>query len=59
MLKSLRYLAIIGNILFALWVLFNGMDEGWKATPMQSVSYIALLTLLALNSYLVYRKQNN
>jgi hypothetical protein len=52
----LRYLALTGNTLFILWILFNGMNEGWRATPYQLVSYIALVFLLLLNSALLFYK---
>ncbi len=57
MRKALRYFAITGNVLFALWMLFNGIDEGFKATPLQLVSYIGLWALLALNTLLIYRQK--
>jgi len=55
--KILGCVAIIGNILFCLWLLFNGMDEGWKASPMQMVSYVCLICLLIVNSVLILRKK--
>jgi hypothetical protein len=55
----LTYLAVAGNILFVLWLLFNGMDEGWKATPYQIMSYLGLTFLLALNTYLILRKDRS
>ncbi len=57
-LKNLRYIVVAGNLLFALWIFFNGMDEGFKATPVQLASYITLFTLLALNSFLIYPKKD-
>ena len=56
MRQPLRYLAIAGNVLFSLWLLYNGIDEGFQATPMQLTSYIGLWALLALNTFLLYRK---
>jgi hypothetical protein len=55
----LTYLAVAGNVLFVLWMLFNGMDEGWKATPFQIMSYVGLTVLLALNTYLILRKTHS
>ncbi len=54
LVKPLKYLALLGNILFVLWMLFNGIDEGFRATPMQLASYIGLTFLLALNSILLF-----
>ena len=52
----LRYTAVAGNGLFILWMLYNGADEGWQATPYQMLSYIGLTVLLLLNTYLVLRR---
>jgi hypothetical protein len=52
----LTYAAVAGNGLFILWLLYNGMDEGWRATPYQLLSYAGLTVLLILNTYLVLRK---
>ncbi len=52
----LKYLALTGNSLFILWLLYNGMNEGWRATPYQLISYIALVFLLLLNSALLFYK---
>ena len=54
--ELLTYAAVAGNGLFILWMLYNGMDEGWRATPYQLLSYAGLTVLLILNSYLVLRK---
>ncbi|HYM64935.1 MAG TPA: hypothetical protein VES68_00395 [Candidatus Sulfotelmatobacter sp.] len=56
-MKELKYLAVLGNILFSLWLLFNGIDEGFKASRMQLFSYISLWSLLGLNTYLLWRKK--
>jgi hypothetical protein len=53
----LRRLAIAGNLLFVLWILYNGMNEGFKGTPPEIVSYIALVLLLGLNTLLLLRKE--
>jgi hypothetical protein len=57
-MKSFKYLVIIGNVLFILWILYNGIDEGFKgATLAQAASYISLITLLILNIILLFRKK--
>jgi hypothetical protein len=55
--NTLRYVATIGNVLLILWMLYNGMDEGWSATPVQITVYIFLFLLLGLNSALLWRKR--
>ena len=30
--KLFKYLAIAGNVLFILWVSYNGIDEGFSGT---------------------------
>jgi len=54
--KSLKYLALAGNILFILWITYNGIDEGFRGTPYQIMSYIGLTGLLILNSVLLFAK---
>jgi hypothetical protein len=55
----LRTIAITGNALFVLWILYNGIDEGSQgATIYQIISYISLIFLLILNSFLLFRNQS-
>jgi hypothetical protein len=53
----LRYVAILGNIMFILWITYNGIDEGFKGTVYQKLSYIGLVSLLILNIGLLYHKK--
>ena len=53
----LRYIAIAGNIIFFLWILYNGINEGFQGTHVEIVSYIGLMTLLILNAILIYSRQ--
>lgn len=54
----LRYAAIAGNVVFILWILFNGINEGFKGTLPEKISYISLIALLAVNSFLLLNKAN-
>lgn len=54
LVSSLKYIAIGGNILFILWILFNGMEEGFRGTVFEKISYVALIGLLAINSVLLF-----
>ena len=52
--NALRYLAIAGNIIFVLWILYNGIDEGFQATaPSQMLLYIGMMIILSLNAALL------
>ncbi len=53
----LKYLGIAGNVLFILWVTYNGIDEGFSGTLVQKASYIGLMLLLALDTVLILRKE--
>jgi len=46
--RWLGWLAVAGNIVFILWITFNAIDEGFRGTPPQVVSWIVLDTLLIL-----------
>ena len=49
----LKFMAVAGNMLLILWMLYNGVDEGFRASAYQLLSYIGLTILLLLNSYLI------
>lgn len=53
---ALKYLAVAGNALFILWLLYNGIDEGFRASTYELMSYIGLTGLLILNSVLLFVK---
>ena len=46
----IRYTASAGNVLILLWILFNGIMEGFKAPLAEKIYYIAVMMLLAINS---------
>lgn len=50
------YLVLFGNLIFILWITYNGIDEGFKGTIYQKLSYVGLVILLSLNAVLLYRK---
>jgi hypothetical protein len=45
--ELLSIAAIAGNVVFVLWILFNGINEGFKGTRVEKVSFITLMGLLA------------
>jgi hypothetical protein len=49
----LTILAVIGNVLFILWILYNGISEGFQGTLLEKISYLGLMVLLAVNSFLL------
>jgi len=53
----LRNLAITGNMLFVLWVLFNVTDDGFKGTLPEILSATGLTCLLITNSSLLLTDQ--
>jgi len=55
--ELLSIAAIAGNVLFVLWILFNGINEGFKGTSVEKVSYISLMGLLAVNAFLLIRNR--
>jgi len=52
-----KYLAVAGNVLFILWVTYNGIDEGFRGTLVEKASYIGLMLLLVLDTILILRKE--
>ncbi len=58
-IELLSWLAIAGNILFVLWILYNGINESFQGTTIEKISYITLMGLLAVNAFLLLRKTRN
>ena len=53
----LRSIAIFGNMVYVLWILYNGINEGFRANLVSIVSYVGLICLLILNIYLLSKRQ--
>jgi hypothetical protein len=49
----LRYLAVAGDVAYILWIVRNGMESGFRGTPVEVVSFVGLIVLLALNAGLL------
>lgn len=57
-MRSLKHIALAGNALFILWILYNGIDEGSRTVGrMEVISLTSLLVLLALNIILLSRQK--
>ena len=56
LIQLLKYVVITGNIIFILWLLYNGISEGFKGTLVQIFSYAGLIGLLTVNSILLLFK---
>jgi len=52
-ISTLKILASIGNVLFILWILYNGINEGFPGTALEVISYIVLIGLLDVNTILL------
>jgi len=57
-IELISWLAIAGNILFVLWILYNGINESFQGTTIEKISYITLMGLLAVNALLLIRKKS-
>ena len=55
-ISFLRYAAIVGNFLFILCILFNGIKEGFKAPLTENFHYVAVMGLLAINTVLLFSR---
>jgi len=55
--EMLAILAIAGNILFVLWILYNGINENFQGTTIEKISYVTLMGLLAVNAFLLIRNR--
>ena len=57
--KALPLIALAGNVIFALWIMYNAIDDGFRGTIPEKVSSIGLIGLLAINSYMVLTRTRN
>lgn len=56
--KYLRSLALVGNGLFILWILYNAIDDGFQNPgSVESIALSGLVCLLLLNSFVLYEKK--
>jgi hypothetical protein len=49
----LKYVAVAGNVVFMLWIVYNGIDSGFAGTLPERASFVGLLALLTLDSVLL------
>lgn len=56
MVAFLKYIAIAGNILYILWILYNAIDEGFNARPLEKIVLSGLLMLLVTNTAVILSK---
>jgi hypothetical protein len=57
LIELLSLLVITGNILFVLWILYNGINESFQGTTIEKISYVTLMGLLAINAFLLIRNR--
>lgn len=53
LLTAIATLTTLVNVLFFLWILYNGINEHFAGTPLEVFSYIILMLLLLINSALL------
>ena len=49
----LKCAVIIGNTLFILWILYNGLNAGFKGTLPEKISFFTLCVIFILNTVLL------
>ena len=52
--RIFRYIALFGNVIYVLWILYNGINEGYKNIfSVQTIVLIGLIFLLTINFFLL------
>jgi hypothetical protein len=52
--KPLKYMALFGDVIYILWLLYNGIGEGFKGiNTVQGVAVMGMILLLILNIILL------
>lgn len=57
--KVIKYLALVGNVLYILWILYNAVDSGFQERPVQAIALTGLIALLILNILIISRSNRN
>jgi len=58
LIELLTWAALAGNILLIVWITYNGIQEHFRGTVYEKISYTGLIGLLAINCFLILRKGN-
>ncbi len=54
LIQLVRYAVICGNVFIVLWMLFNGIHEGFKASAVEKFIYLSMFVLLAINTMFLF-----
>ena len=58
-MKSIRNIALAGDCLYILWIVYNAIDDGFRdIRSVEAVALLGLVGLLALNIVLLCRRNN-
>jgi hypothetical protein len=56
--KLLRYATLFGDAIYIFWLLYNGIDEGFRGiNTVQGIAVIGIILLLTLNIVLLSHKR--
>ena len=54
-INLIKYFVIIGDVAYILFLLYNGIDEGFKDIgSVQSIAPVGMIFLLVLNIFLLF-----
>ena len=57
-MKLLGRIALAGNVIYILWIIYNGIDEGFKGVgTVQAISLTGIVILLGLNAALLWKQK--
>ncbi|MEO5783101.1 MAG: hypothetical protein ABIQ07_07515 [Ginsengibacter sp.] len=54
LIQLVRYAVICGNVFIVLWMLFNGINEGFRASLVEKFIYLSMFVLLATNTMFLF-----
>ena len=57
-MKELKYIAVFGNALYILWIVYNAIDDGFSGIrTVEAVVLLGLIVLLSLDIYLLRKSK--
>ena len=54
LIQLVKYAVIGGNVFIVLWLVFNGIHEGFKASAVEKFIYLSMFVLLAINTIFLF-----
>ena len=57
-INLIKYLVVIGDVTYILWILYNGINEGFRnIRSVESIVLMGLILLLSFNIIILFKQK--